>query len=44
MNLDDWLLDILACPNCHGTLRADEARMTELRDEVLQIVRHGEDT
>ncbi len=24
MNLDDWLLDILACPNCHGTLRADE--------------------
>ena len=24
MNLDDWLLDILACPNCHGGLRPDE--------------------
>ena len=24
MKLDDWLLDILACPNCHGALRPDE--------------------
>jgi uncharacterized protein len=24
VKLDDWLLDILACPNCHGALRADE--------------------
>ena len=24
MNLDDWLLDILACPNCHGGLRPNE--------------------
>jgi uncharacterized protein YbaR (Trm112 family) len=24
VKLDDWLLDILACPNCHGELRADE--------------------
>ena len=25
MNIDDWLLDILACPKCHGSLRPDEA-------------------
>ena len=24
MKLDDWLLDILACPNCHSPLRADD--------------------
>jgi len=24
MQLDDWLLDILACPNCHAPLRADD--------------------
>ena len=23
MNIDDWLLDILACPKCHAPLRAD---------------------
>ena len=25
MKLDDWLLEILACPNCHSPLRADDA-------------------
>ncbi|HEX2312452.1 MAG TPA: Trm112 family protein [Thermomonospora sp.] len=25
MKLDSWLLEILACPNCRGALRADEA-------------------
>jgi uncharacterized protein YbaR (Trm112 family) len=25
VNIDDWLLEILACPNCRSTLRADEA-------------------
>ena len=25
MKLDDWLLDILACPNCHSELRVDDA-------------------
>lgn len=25
MNIDDWLLDILVCPKCHATVRADEA-------------------
>ena len=25
MKLDDWLLEILACPNCHAPLRPDEA-------------------
>ncbi len=25
MNLDPALLEILACPNCHGELTADEA-------------------
>ncbi len=25
MNLDEWLLDILACPVCHSPLRPDEA-------------------
>jgi len=24
MKIEDWLLEILACPNCHGPLRADE--------------------
>ena len=24
MKLDDWLLEILACPQCRGALRADE--------------------
>jgi uncharacterized protein len=24
VKLDDWLLDILACPNCRGELRADD--------------------
>lgn len=25
MNIDDWLLEILACPECRGSLRPDEA-------------------
>jgi uncharacterized protein YbaR (Trm112 family) len=25
MNLDQALLDILACPSCHGSLRVDDA-------------------
>ncbi|SEF97035.1 hypothetical protein SAMN04489712_102663 [Thermomonospora echinospora] len=25
MKLDSWLLEILACPNCQGALRADES-------------------
>jgi uncharacterized protein len=25
MNIDDWLLEILACPKCHADLRADDA-------------------
>jgi uncharacterized protein len=24
VNIDDWLLEILACPKCHASLRADE--------------------
>ena len=24
MNIDDWLLEILACPHCRASLRADE--------------------
>jgi uncharacterized protein len=24
MNIDSWLLDILACPKCHAPLRVDE--------------------
>jgi uncharacterized protein len=24
MRIDDWLLDILACPECHAPLRVDE--------------------
>ena len=24
MKIDDWLLEILACPNCRGELNADE--------------------
>ncbi len=25
MKIDDWLLEILACPKCHAELRVDEA-------------------
>jgi uncharacterized protein YbaR (Trm112 family) len=25
MQIDDWLLEILACPKCHAPLRVDEA-------------------
>lgn len=25
VKIDDWLLDILACPKCHSPLRADQA-------------------
>jgi uncharacterized protein len=25
LNIDDWLLEILACPKCRSELRADEA-------------------
>jgi uncharacterized protein len=25
MKIDSWLLDILACPQCHAPLRPDEA-------------------
>ena len=25
MKIDEWLLDILACPKCHSPLRPDEA-------------------
>jgi uncharacterized protein len=25
VNIDDWLLEILACPNCHAPLREDDA-------------------
>ncbi|HWG60128.1 MAG TPA: Trm112 family protein [Streptosporangiaceae bacterium] len=24
MQIDDWLLEILACPQCHSPLRADD--------------------
>ena len=24
MNIDEWLLDLLACPACHAPLRADD--------------------
>jgi uncharacterized protein len=24
VNIDEWLLDLLACPACHAPLRADE--------------------
>jgi len=24
MNIDDWLLEILACPKCHASLRTDD--------------------
>jgi uncharacterized protein len=24
VKIDDWLLDILVCPKCHGALRVDE--------------------
>jgi hypothetical protein len=25
VNIDDWLMEILACPKCRSQLRADEA-------------------
>jgi uncharacterized protein len=25
VQIDDWLMEILACPQCHSPLRADEA-------------------
>ena len=25
LNIDDWLLEILACPKCHAPLRVDDA-------------------
>ncbi len=25
MNIDEWLLDLIACPACHAPLRADDA-------------------
>jgi len=25
VKIDDWLLEILACPNCHAPLREDDA-------------------
>lgn len=25
LNIDEWLLDILACPKCRASLRPDEA-------------------
>jgi uncharacterized protein YbaR (Trm112 family) len=25
VNIDDWLLEILACPACHAPLREDDA-------------------
>jgi uncharacterized protein len=25
MKIEDWLLEILACPKCHAPLRVDEA-------------------
>ena len=25
MKIDEWLLEILACPKCHAPLRVDEA-------------------
>jgi uncharacterized protein YbaR (Trm112 family) len=24
MQIDDWLMEILACPKCHSPLRADD--------------------
>jgi uncharacterized protein YbaR (Trm112 family) len=24
MQIDDWLMEILACPQCHSSLRADD--------------------
>ena len=35
MNIDDWLLEILACPQCHAPLRAD--------DEASELVCTGPD-
>jgi uncharacterized protein len=25
VNIDEWLLDLLACPACHSALRTDDA-------------------
>jgi uncharacterized protein YbaR (Trm112 family) len=35
VNIDDWLLEILACPQCHAPLRAD--------DEASELVCTGPD-
>jgi len=35
VNIDDWLLEILACPKCHAPLRAD--------DEASELVCTGAD-
>jgi hypothetical protein len=35
VNIDDWLLEILACPQCHAPLRAD--------DEACELVCTGPD-
>jgi uncharacterized protein YbaR (Trm112 family) len=35
VNIDDWLLDILACPKCHAPLRAD--------NEASELVCTGDD-
>jgi hypothetical protein len=39
MQIDGWLLDILACPECHAPLRADEAASelvctSDVRDDI----------
>jgi uncharacterized protein len=35
VKIDDWLLEILACPKCHAPLRAD--------DEASELVCTGAD-
>jgi uncharacterized protein len=35
VNIDDWLLEILACPKCHAPLRVDDA--------ACELVCTGED-
>ena len=34
MQIDDWLMDILACPNCHAPLRADEAASEWMNNDL----------
>ena len=41
MNIDDWLLDILACPKCHAPLRVDEAA-SELRRHAIDPEYRGQ--